>query len=246
MSVSHLNHLVSPVLFRANAHEQRRFGCFSDRFARSVLTKMSITTPFRQPHSKVTQNINHCKWIDSRVLDFLEAHPFGEGMEILGGLSTRFYRLSESLEWPRFCWTSINTENDNNYLSKVFPATDNFKRIVSPKPNTQWYNAVSFSDDRQRIAIVAENAPIETASELIETISPFISVCEIKRMCLDLIISHRVKNTETTLALLGSNIETISSYACKTSLFTGLVVGESCTRITHHLRISCLDKELTQ
>jgi len=82
-------------------------------------------------------------WIDEQVMSFFEAYPRGLGVEIFGGLSTRFHRVSQQLEWPQFSWHCVDKVDVANAFRSAFPASDNFYLHGANNPMLDWGRVVS-------------------------------------------------------------------------------------------------------
>ena len=238
-----VHQLISPVQIRAKAHDLNAFGYFSDKFARSVLQKLGIEEKKCSStlHGELKRRISHCAWVDLRARQFFETHVDAQGIEINGGLSTRFYRLSESLDWPRFSWISVNTPSVDEYLNKVFPFTDNFRHLSSQNPTAHWYRNLGHGGNKKRFVIFSENAPFTTETAVIEALGPLVSLCEQQCCDIDVVLCHTLRNLGTTLNLLRAEIHILSFFNSNaTRPIDYLLYPKTLFRrryLSHHLRI---------
>ncbi len=160
-----LYNLTYPVLVRAHAAFATNTHTFTDRFAKSVLDKLAQTTPSqteKQKHAlthryaaltrndlklnnsqKHIQQIARCEWIDKQLVNILNRHPKATGFEINAGLSTRFHRLSEQLDWPQFAWVSIDTPEVTDHKNAIFPKDDNLHTYPKKRPLIHWHHALN-------------------------------------------------------------------------------------------------------
>ncbi len=118
--------LLEPLFERVLATEAR---AFDDRAAASVLDSLRIHPTARHRELPIAIRLAPARWIDKKVTTFLIEHPTAQGIEVNGGFSTRFHRLSAQADWPRFSWQLINSRDVNDCLNVMFPATDNFRYI---------------------------------------------------------------------------------------------------------------------
>ena len=116
-----------------------------------------------------------CEAIDKQLKCFFETHPKAQGIEVCGGLSTRFHRLSESLDWPQFSWRSINHFDTDDCLQFVFSVMDNFSSAASDKPMEDWFKHVHWIDDTPKIVILGEHTPLKNIQDIEYQLQAFIS-----------------------------------------------------------------------
>jgi|GEM_PF-2083089 len=64
--------------------------------------------------------------LDARALSFLADAPTALVINVGAGLNTRFHRLSQQLDWPRFHWLELNTPALAQAQQSYFPVTDNY------------------------------------------------------------------------------------------------------------------------
>jgi|GEM_PF-3441743 len=171
----HNNHpiytLTYPVLVRAHAAFATNIHTFTDTFANGVLDKLTQTrqpqSAFTQLHAALTRNdlkhqhrqqhiqqITRCAWIDKQILTLLKQHPKAVGFEINAGLSTRFHRLSEQLDWPQFSWVGIDTPEITQHKNTIFPKDDNLFTYLNQTPLTHWHHALHQHKNKPVIILI--------------------------------------------------------------------------------------------
>lgn len=89
--------------------------------------------------------------LDARCLTFLQEEPNALVINIGAGLNTRFHRLSQQLDWPRFHWLELDSPELVKAQQAYLPLTDHYRcRGVSAEQLTsdvqkalqQWQGAV--------------------------------------------------------------------------------------------------------
>lgn len=192
-----LSDLVEPVIQRAQASEvSARVKGFSDCSAAVVLERLGIN-PRSDDYTSLSQTENEnqiarCTWIDDQLRLFLDINPDAEGVEVNGGLSTRFHRLSEQLDWPRFSWSAINTFDVNECLEYVFPTLDNCKYFACHQPESDWGNFVNWQGEKRKIVIIGEQKPLHCRGEAVEICRSIEQVLTRETPCIDLILTHYI------------------------------------------------------
>lgn len=157
MDSTALTYLIQPVLDRAKASES---AFFKDSAASLLVERMRLAGSHRSHSPWVLPEIRETQWIDRKVSAFFEVHPSGQGIEVNGGLSTRFHRLSALSDWPRFSWLMINSCAVSECLQSVFPKTDNLRRVVSETAAQSWPEFLSSKDSKALILIIGELEPV--------------------------------------------------------------------------------------
>lgn len=70
--------------------------------------------------------LEHSAWFDRRCLKLLEACPDTQFINIGGGLNTRFYRLSQACDWPRFTWWDLELPDFYDCKKRLLPPLDHY------------------------------------------------------------------------------------------------------------------------
>lgn len=195
LSTTQFSDLVAPVIQRAGAERFNAPSSFVDRAAKHVLKHLGISD------TEITDLKSHnlraqlllCEVIDQQLKPFFESHPKGQGVEVCGGLSTRFHRLSEILDWPQFSWRSINHFDTDDCLQFVFSVMDNFSSAATDKPMEEWFKHVYWLDDAPKIVIIGEHTPLKSTQDIEHQIKAFMGAKQ-KNVNLDEIIFCHTSN----------------------------------------------------
>lgn len=153
-----LNDLTQPLFERA-AHPRLNTK-LKDRAAGFVLERLGLECTSEAKRSIAREILQATHWIDSKINAFFEAHPSAQGIEVDSGLSTRFHRLSELSDWPRFSWQMINKPDVAAYLDYIFPPLDNFRNIASATPFVSWPTHLGWQSAEAVIVVLGENSPL--------------------------------------------------------------------------------------
>ncbi|WP_041522805.1 hypothetical protein [Gilvimarinus agarilyticus] len=84
--------------------------------------------------------------VRSRALDehcrrFLAQAPEGLVINVAGGLSTRFHRLSQQLDWPRFHWLELDNPSVARAQQSYLPRTDHYRTVGAS--STRWSEQIA-------------------------------------------------------------------------------------------------------
>lgn len=163
VSPTELSQLTEPLIERASLPY-----LFRDRAAAFVLSKLGLDNAVvssKRPSKLQRWQIS--RWIDNRVEAFFEKFPTGQGIEIGGGLSTRFHRLSDRAEWPRFQWLALNQADVDDCLKYVFPPTDNYRSVASGSPLQCWDVYANWRGTPPTIVLAGEYTPLSRQQDII-------------------------------------------------------------------------------
>lgn len=135
---------------------------FTDRAAVHILEALNLVLPDRNIPSKhfVSTNLSETLWFDMQISTFFQRYPTGQGVEVAGGLSSRFHRLSELSDWPRFSWQMIDSPSVDDCLEHVYPSTDNFSHSASEAPLIEWPLFVELKKTNAVIVLLGEQHPL--------------------------------------------------------------------------------------
>jgi len=124
----------------ARAHARRQWPemGFNDQSANLLAQLLGINLKQRLPLQDEQKIIERCQWFDERCLDFFQRHPRAMCIELGAGLSTRFHRLSDTADWPRFEWVDVDLPQVTSSKAKVLPAIDNYRLVSADIMNDNW------------------------------------------------------------------------------------------------------------
>lgn len=163
MTPNQAEHLLTPLLVRANAvHAWPHLG-FVDQAAEYLVRKLELDRSDLSENcfaAKHQLELERCKWIDRRVLSFLEQFPHAIGVEVGAGLSTRFQRLSAITDWPRFAWADIDSPDVIDCADLIFPHTYNYRLVACDVLRDDWLRKTGWTSDCPLIVVV-ESLPGE-------------------------------------------------------------------------------------
>lgn len=205
--------LLHPLTLRAQSQKFFNAKIFNDRFAKIMLEKISDFQPIQAVktnfNEKCKQQIDRCAWIDKKLMRFFMDYPKAQGVEVNSGLSTRFHRLSEQLDWPRFSWVSIDAIDAHQYRQAVFPALDNYVSFSSDSPNSNWANFLTQTHSPHCMIILGEHEHLNSWQDVDSTFSSFVQKFPDAACPIDLLITHSSKIDVSMLRIEGFAITTI-------------------------------------
>lgn len=240
LSPLQLLNLASPLATRANAPRSQHIHGRIDRFAASVLDKLGISDRhpdyLRLQTQRKTSSLRTCAWIDRRLLSFFRDRPFAMAIEIEGGLSTRFHRLSERIDWPRFAWTSVNTRDVDTVLRAVFPTIDNYTSLGCDDPLGEWHTRVSWRSPAEKIVIVGEQRALSDWASFINLNNTIQKSLNVESASCDLILCHTIGDFASRLneSKIHCRLLKEKSHSLKPSIMTRL----RCVFSRRRLRVS--------
>ncbi|WP_053979495.1 hypothetical protein [Marinagarivorans algicola] len=152
--------LLAPVVCRAQARGDASTAGFIDRAAGYVLTLLDCKEEVNVSKSQHRLALRRYQWFDQEALCFFEQYPEGVGIEVAGGLSTRFHRLSEQLDWPRFSWRAVNTPSVDDCIGFIFPELDNHMHVACTKPLEDFTKTIHWRQAQPKLIIVGDDKPL--------------------------------------------------------------------------------------
>lgn len=199
LSAPQVSQLVTPVACRAQASDQADRSGFADRAAHYVLKQLGRSSGTEPWPAYNASHVGRWSWIDKQAVEFFLNHPLGRGVEVDGGLSTRFHRISEQLDWPRFSWNAINTADITECLQYIFPPLDNYSSVSSGNPRLDWPQRIDWRDATPKIVIIGEQAPASDWGEISHMIDTVQSSLASDCPQIDILVSHTVYDLELFL-----------------------------------------------
>lgn len=181
--------LLLPLVVRAHAFDAWPQLGFVDQAAQYLVRKLDLDPPDwgRKPQFSAQQQLDvaRCKWIDEQVLDFLRIYPDAMGIELGAGLSTRFQRLSGMVDWPRFSWADVDSQDIIDCADLIFPATDNYRLVPCDIVRDDWLKKSGWSEQKPLIVIVEALPDGTHTREIRKILAPLINVIEEKINVID-------------------------------------------------------------
>jgi hypothetical protein len=201
LNTTQWSQLIDPVVCRAQADLQSRVSGFVDRTALMVLDRLGcvLSGHNSQAWKRQQQQLQRGQWIDQQVKAFFEQWPEALGIEVDGGLSTRFHRISGALDWPRFHWRNVNTPAIVDYLGFIFPELDNYQNITSHTPLTDWPRQVPKRRQIPCLAIVGELNPLNDLDELAAVLDNLVKEFTGTDTQIHLLLTHRLEDIENAI-----------------------------------------------
>lgn len=157
LSTENLSRLIEPVICRATASAMYPGLQWRDRWAELVLEKLEVVPglmqSFRVSAERQFDSLQRCKWVDDQLLAFLRRYPDAQVVELDAGLSTRFHRISNACDWPRFSWVAVDTTDVTDIVSSVFPKLDHHARLAIDGLGADWLGSLSWRCDKPLMII---------------------------------------------------------------------------------------------
>jgi len=146
----------------ARAHAGRQWPDlgFSDQFAQLLAQLLDISLKQRMPLPEERRLIERCQWFDDCCRHFFQRHPKAMCIELGAGLSTRFHRLSDTADWPRFQWVDIDMPQVTVSIAQVLPHIDNYTLIGADIMVDDWLR-VSGWVEGQPLLVLMEGVAAE-------------------------------------------------------------------------------------
>lgn len=150
----------------ARAHAQRQWPeiGFKDQWASLLAQLLGISLKQRLSLPLERQLIQRCQWFDDRCRDFFQRHPQALGIELGAGLSTRFHRLSDTSDWPRFKWVDVDLPHITESKASVLPTIDNYRLVAADIVNDDWLSRVGW-ESGQPLLVLMEGVASELEGE---------------------------------------------------------------------------------
>ena len=180
----------------ARAHAQREWPGigFSDQSAMLLAHLLGINLKQRLPPIDERHLIERCQWFDERCRDFFWRHPHALCIELGAGLSTRFHRLSDTADWPRFQWVDVDLPHITASKAGVLPPIDNYRLVGADIMQDDWLSLSGWKPG-QPLLILMEGVAPEIEGELILQL-----ICRLRQRAgsaqeLELVFDDRNPNT---------------------------------------------------
>lgn len=233
LSSHQLSQLIDPVIFRAQADAYKHVSGFVDRSAHYLLHHLGIDSErIKRVNNWGEKNseLARCLWVDQQATQFFQQHANGLGIEINAGLSTRFHRVSERLDWPQFYWHAINEDEVAACIAKVFVNLDNHRNTACQDALYNWGTQVNWSQQTAVLIMLDDRQAISTWQDFQRFCCPLFKYLNEQTPRLNLLLSHRIPNLKNMIAASGLKLSVISSYqqkSIKTSVFSSMLAAIS-------------------
>ena len=236
-----LSDLLAPVIHRANT----KSNMLADRSALYVLEKLGINTQHNTPLLQQNNLLARCQWIDQQLLSYFQEYPKTECIEVNGGLSTRFHRLSEKSDWPQFSWCTINSHDINDCLQYVFPKLDNYCSIGDNNSLISWQKHIHWNSRKNKVLILGEYQSVQSWNDFTALYVNIQKSLTSQTPYLDIILTHQINNFPTLCMNHKLSTDIISSQKThpKPTYFVSLInrifylKNNSTKEFTCHLKI---------
>ena len=159
--------LINPLSLRARGNRSSQF---FDRAASLLASQLELDT-LQALNSSEKAALQRSEWIDQKVLSFLQKHPNALGVELNAGVSTRFHRLSSTLDWPQFRWADINTPETHAFSQSLLPITDNYRSIGCDMYQDDWLFRAGWQPGLPLIIITESHTEYSDLAQLITELS---------------------------------------------------------------------------
>lgn len=130
---------------RARAQRQWPEIGFSDQSASLLAQLLGINLRQRLSPLDERRLIQRSQWFDECCRDFFQRHPRAMCIELGAGLSTRFHRLSDTADWPRFTWVEVDLPQVTALKAGVLPTIDNYRLLSADIEQDDWMNLIGWT-----------------------------------------------------------------------------------------------------
>lgn len=117
---------------------------FHDRAARLLARLLGVNAPVNNDPLWERSCLVRSQWFDVRCRQFFKLHPQGMCIDLGAGLSTRFHRLSEADDWPRFSWIDVDLPDITAIKAQAIPKIDNYRLIAANIVQDDWLAAIGW------------------------------------------------------------------------------------------------------
>lgn len=111
---------------------------FHDHAARSLAKLLGVNEPVKPDLSWGRGCLLRSQWFDERCRQFFQRYPQAMCIDLGAGLSTRFHRLSEAADWPRFSWVDVDLPEVIAIKARAIPKIDNYRLLPANIAKDDW------------------------------------------------------------------------------------------------------------
>jgi O-methyltransferase involved in polyketide biosynthesis len=144
---------------RARAGRQWPEIGFSDHPASLLAQLLGVSLTQRLSPTDERRLIQRSQWFDECCRDFFLRHPQAMCIELGAGLSTRFHRLSDTADWPRFHWVEVDVPEVTALKQKVLPAIDNFRLVSANIVCDDWLSMSGWNSQQPLLVLLEAVTP---------------------------------------------------------------------------------------
>jgi O-methyltransferase involved in polyketide biosynthesis len=91
-------------------------------------------------------------------------------IELGAGLSTRFHRLSDTADWPRFHWVEVDLPQVTALKAGVLPTIDNYRLVSADILSDDWLNLSGWQPEQPLLVLLEAVAPELKGNSLLHLI----------------------------------------------------------------------------
>lgn len=139
---------------------------FHDRAARLLAALLGVHKPVQNDPEWERSCLVRSQWFDMRCCEFFTRHPQGLCIDLGAGLSTRFHRLSEADDWPRFSWVDVDVPEVIALKQNAIPRIDNYQLIAADIASDDWLAATGWHPHTPLIITLESVLPDMSLTEI--------------------------------------------------------------------------------
>lgn len=111
---------------------------FHDHAARSLAKLLGVSEPVKKDLAWGRGCLIRSQWFDERCRQFFKRYPQALCIDLGAGLNTRFHRLSEAADWPRFSWVDVDLPEVIAIKTVAIPKIDNYRLMSANIAKDDW------------------------------------------------------------------------------------------------------------
>lgn len=114
---------------------------FQDHAAKTLAKLLGVTAPLKTDLTWERTCLWRSQWFDEQCRHFFMRYPQAMCIDLGAGLSTRFHRLSEVDDWPRFSWVDVDLPEVTAIKANALPRIDNYRLLAADIIKEDWLAA---------------------------------------------------------------------------------------------------------
>ena len=111
---------------------------FHDHAAKSLAKLLGVSEPIKKDLPWGRGCLLRSQWFDERCCQFFQRYPQAMCIDLGAGLSTRFHRLSDAADWPRFSWVDVDLPDVIAIKARAIPKIDNYQLLPANIVKDDW------------------------------------------------------------------------------------------------------------